>query len=472
MCASEWQNAPLTSRDSHTPAAPPTPLPAPPEPWPSVSITSIHHQELAASIDQTLRNESRRVELRIAQVRAVALVLVACMDTFSYLNPRAAMQVDEIPLSMPLVSGTAALFSILILRVLRQSYTDRLRVLLPLLDGTIIFCGFTNAAWALGEEKFAAIGGLASIGMACMLFAASGALRLTRSSGMLTGIVALVAYSVYAFTLQQVSPNVGIQYALLIAVALLGMWSSDIVRRAVKAEVSRAMLSRFLPRRVVDQSHTDPMALLREAKAVEASVLVSDLRGFTTMCEGMTPAEAFDFLNEIQGTLAHVVRRNDGTVDKFMGDGILAVFGAPEPLTDHAARAVRSAWEMLEAIETINHARVATGRDPVRIGIGVDTGTVVTGCLGSGLRLEFTVIGDTVNIASRLESATKEAGTPVLLSEATLEHARQHPINDAGAAPTTVSLGDTAVRGRKGSIGVSAFEAHAPAPAVAPVSSA
>ena len=127
---------------------------------------------------------------------------------------------------------------------------------------------------------------------------------------------------------------------------------TDIVRRAMQSEVGRSTLQRFLPKRVISGAYgsggggTDLLSLLTEPRSVEATVLVSDLRGFTGMSEKLAPVEALGLLNEVQGTLADTVREHGGTVDKFLGDGMLAVFGAPEPLDDHAAHAVAAVIAM------------------------------------------------------------------------------------------------------------------------------
>lgn len=200
-------------------------------------------------------------------------------------------------------------------------------------------------------------------------------------------------------------------------------------------------LRRFLPARVIEGALADPLSLLGEPRATDATILISDVRGFTRWAEDKPPAQVLAFLNEVQGALAEAVRSQGGMVDKFLGDGMLAVFGAPEPLADHADHALRSALTMRETIADITARRVAAGDDPVQLGIGIHSGEVVAGCLGSGLRLEFTVIGDTVNTASRLEALTKTQGTDLLVSETC--HRR---LADASGL---VRLGEVEVRGRQ-----------------------
>lgn len=137
------------------------------------------------------------------------------------------------------------------------------------------------------------------------------------------------------------------------------------------------------------------------------TVLFSDLKGFTSMSEKLSPAEVVEVLNAVFARLTDAVFRQQGTLDKFMGDGMLAFFGAPLRLTDHPLRAVRAAWEMLISVDDFNRSR--PGADPIGIRIGINTGEAIVGDIGSLTRKDYTVIGDTVNVASRLESSV--AGT-------------------------------------------------------------
>ena len=163
-----------------------------------------------------------------------------------------------------------------------------------------------------------------------------------------------------------------------------------------------------------------------EGQEVEVTLMFLDVRDFTGFAERAAPQEVVSTLNRLFETAVPIVRRHGGHIDKFIGDGFLAVFGAPRPASDHADQALDAALEIARAVEALPGQRLS-------IGIGINSGSVVAGSIGGAGRLEFSVIGDAVNVAARVEAATRQTGDVILLSERTRELLRGDP--RAGRAP-------------------------------------
>ena len=154
-------------------------------------------------------------------------------------------------------------------------------------------------------------------------------------------------------------------------------------------------------------------------KQVTASVLFADIRSFTTIAESQAPAESIELLNEYFSMMFDAITNNKGTVNQLVGDGLMAVFGAPIFSDSHRENAVRAAQQMLEQLKVFNQNRSIQGKSQIRIGIGIASGTMVAGYTGTQTRAIYTCIGDTVNLASRIEEYTKEALYPLLIDNYT-----------------------------------------------------
>jgi adenylate cyclase len=238
---------------------------------------------------------------------------------------------------------------------------------------------------------------------------------------------------------------------LLALPAVLGFRFLQERRLKSEAEADRAQLmgvfGRYVSSEVAEEIWRRRAEIVLAGEERTATVLFSDIRNFTGLTAGKASSEVLAWLNDYFTEMSAVVKKNHGFLNKFIGDGLMVVFGVPlgSSAREDACRAVRTAMEMLERLEEMNKERPAD-RPELRIGIGVHTGALTAGTVGSRDRLEYSVIGETVNLASRLEGLCKELKTCLVLSPSTREHVQW--------AFDTVPLAQTRVRGFEGTIEV------------------
>lgn len=188
----------------------------------------------------------------------------------------------------------------------------------------------------------------------------------------------------------------------------------------------------FVPPEVARQVADDPGVLQQAETVRELTVLFCDVKGFTGIAEQLTPSQLTGLLNRYFDVVTRVVIRHRGTIDKYMGDAVMAFWGAPVPSRDHAALAVQAACDIQREMQRLARDFQLVQLPPIRVGIGVSTGESFVGHLGSNHRKAYTVIGDSVNVAQRLEKATREFSVDVIVSEATVERDRGTAYRELG----------------------------------------
>jgi adenylate cyclase len=179
------------------------------------------------------------------------------------------------------------------------------------------------------------------------------------------------------------------------------------------------LFGQYVPPELVEEMSRDPEAYSMDGRKMELTVLFSDIRGFTSISEGLEPDELTHLMNEYLSAMTEVVRKNRGTLDKYIGDAIMAFWGAPVSDPQHARQAIVTAMQMQAALPAVNKAFAAKGWPEIRIGVGVNTGEMTVGDMGSTVRKAYTVMGDAVNLGSRLEGITKQYGVGILIGEGT-----------------------------------------------------
>lgn len=201
---------------------------------------------------------------------------------------------------------------------------------------------------------------------------------------------------------------------------------NEMAKNLKEKEQVKVAFSRYMSAELLDEviKGNEKMALGGEKRLV--TVLFSDIRDFTSMAESLDPQQVVKLLNEYFTSMTDVIFRNKGVINKYMGDAIMALYGAPVPIKDHAVRAVVTALDMNRELDILRAKWVSEGRPIFGMKIGITTGEVVLGNIGSQKHMEYTVIGDAVNVAARLQALNKNYGTQILISEQTHELVKDH----------------------------------------------
>jgi len=215
----------------------------------------------------------------------------------------------------------------------------------------------------------------------------------------------------------------------------------------------KKLFGQYVSKDVYDQLVANPALARLGGQRREMTVLFSDIRGFTTVSESGQPEAIVGMLNEYFTRMVDLVFAHKGTLDKFVGDMVMALFGAPLDDPHHADHAVEAALDMIEALASLNARWKAEGRPELDIGIGINTGPMIAGNIGSDAIMSYTVIGDAVNLGSRLESLNKQYGTRIIISEATRERLsrpyRLRPLGDVVVKGKTQPVAIFEVVGRQ-----------------------
>ncbi|HKW01084.1 MAG TPA: adenylate/guanylate cyclase domain-containing protein [Vicinamibacterales bacterium] len=259
-----------------------------------------------------------------------------------------------------------------------------------------------------------------------------------------TAAVGLIAVALGYWLTREVGAGVWIAAVMpgaALAFALFGgvAWQYFVEGRA-KRHVKQ-LFGRYVSPAVIDQLMSNPALARLGGERRDMTVLFSDIRGFTSASERGTPEAIVAQLNEYFGVMVDVLFRHQGTLDKFVGDMVMGLFGAPLPDPQHADHAVATALEMSVELDRLNAAWQAQGRPVLDIGIGINSGEMIAGNIGSSAIMSYTVIGDAVNLGSRLESLNKDYGTRILISQATKDRLTR-PVE-------TRLVGEATVKGRK-----------------------
>ena len=205
---------------------------------------------------------------------------------------------------------------------------------------------------------------------------------------------------------------------MILSMFLLTMSYGFFIAKRGERQIA-GLFGQYIPPELVEEMSNDPSHYSLEAEVRELTVLFSDIRSFTSISEAMDAQDLSDLLNEYLTPMTNIIQKHRGTIDKYIGDAVMAFWGAPVPHDDHAKRALDASMEMLVTLKEMNKEFVAKGWPELKIGIGLNTGKMRVGDMGSDFRKAYTVMGDAVNLGSRLEGMTKQYGVELMVSEYT-----------------------------------------------------
>lgn len=278
-----------------------------------------------------------------------------------------------------------------------------------ILDGTV--------KWEPASQRALLVGAVLALGLA---MAAALPWMTPAWSGALAGglIAALVGLDFYVWHAMDMSLNMATPLMTVAGLFVLNMSWGFFVEARSKAQITR-LFGQYVPPELVDEMAKDPARYSLRGESRVMSVLFSDIVGFTSISEKLEAAQLAELLNVYLSAMTRVVQEGKGTIDKYIGDAIMAFWGAPMSDERHAHDAVLAALAMQTALTALNPKLEEKGWPSLKIGVGVNTGRMSVGNMGSEFRMAYTVMADAVNLASRLEALTRQYGVGVLVGEAT-----------------------------------------------------
>lgn len=365
-----------------------------------------------STFDQILVQREITNEKRVAVIRVI-LALAGVFELLAYLG---IINFVPKPSNATLILSVYLLIYALtvLIVVLKSPYIKQLKFFVILLDYSYVIISFIFDTTITNEQveiKWFAFA-------AAVVFYLINLLRYSKEGTIFAGILSEVVFlSVCIYFNTPFDEIFAINIALFILLSI--GYSITISNKKMMVEANtKKMMERYLPPQLVGELYKNSLNLTPGGVIKNVTILFSDIRAFTTISEGIHPERVVEILNNYLSKMTDLIFSNHGTIDKFIGDAIMTIFGAPLESEDDAVRAVNTAILMQEALNDFNK-QFTNDIEPLRMGIGIHTGEVIAGNIGSQKRLDYTVIGDNVNLTSRIEGLTVHYPCPILISEST-----------------------------------------------------
>jgi class 3 adenylate cyclase len=419
------------------------------------AVSSSAGSKIAGIVDDLVRRAGGEGERAVAWTRlfAACLALIAWLPTVW----NRFLAGDETIAWMALLIVVMAAFSAATLVILRRrGATWRLLVASIVVDA-LLMLSIIAVPVIRPAGAYEGVLHLATVGMIYLGLVAAGVRLSRRGAAVATvlfggGLLALyfVDEARNPELARHDAPHIAAVFAITCCSAIFGFFIAartrklvlDAANQAVLADRARSRLGTYVSEDIAREAmSTDEVRIT--GRRSDVAVIFTDLRGFTTWAEGLPPEELFRQLNGYLEAMVSALKPHDAYVDKFIGDSIMAVFGAPTTKGDEATRALAAVAALDDALGRLNRDRARLSLPPLQHGVGAHYGPAIQGNVGTSHRASYTVVGDTVNVAARLEGATKELGARALLSQELLDAARRE-----GADPRVVERGAIQVKGR------------------------
>jgi adenylate cyclase len=420
---------------------------------PETGTAAVRLEQARLNAEQVIAESALLGERRVSEVRAALCVLMGLSQV------GISQLFGEVLIKDPLRGATVLLYQLFALvtvfivrtRVPHPGRSFWVPLPITLVDvGFLVMMGWRS--WVLTGHFNAEM--TAAAGAVVLSFSV---VRQSQLHVVMSTVLVSAGYVLLAWlTGDLVAGRISFVLACFISLGGLLWWTNGRVSGMFLELRRRDNLSRFLPHQVVNRIIKEGDTLLVPVQR-EVTILFSDIRGFTTLSETLPPQQVLALLDEYFGHMTQIVMAHDGMVNKFLGDGMLACWGVPDHTENHAELAMRAALDMRTKLAELNAWREQQGQPPLRIGIGLHTGVVAAGMLGGTQQHEYTIIGDAVNVASRIEGLTKTAGVDILVSESTWQR--------CGGRFQVERVGEEQVKGRREPVVLYALKGREPGPA-------
>jgi class 3 adenylate cyclase len=372
-------------------------------------------------VDKILRERELKNEKNIAIARLIFITVVVILDYLSFLRLISYTKITP-TLTTLILDTSFFVFSIIVMVILlRKFYYNSLKYFVITLDYLII------AMMLIFDPTVPKEGNWPGMVASIFLFLLN-LIRYSKSGTIYSGILSIVLLTASSLNQGNASDLFPMIVSLLMMLFIGYSITASNKKMMVEANTKK-MMERYLPPQLVGELYRQNASLEPGGKNQEVTILFSDIRSFTSISESMPAEDVVALLNSYLSVMTDIIFANNGTIDKFIGDAIMTTFGAPIKNDDDAFRAIKTAISMTQALKEFNRNQTQL-KSPLKIGIGIHTGDVIVGNIGSDRRLDYTVIGDNVNLSSRIEGLTKYYKCPILISESTYYQLHAENLND------------------------------------------